>query len=1128
MLTRSLSRLSGLCAVLALSVAVVQTLPAQTAGTATLVGNVSDTTGAVLPGAKVTVINQSTSFTSENQANAEGAYYVPYLAPGTYRLTIEASGFKKYVREGIVLRTGEVPRIDVQLEVGSIAESIEVTGAAPLLDTETSTSGQVLDGDLLVKVPLSQKRAIRILFYMPGTNSMSGFTVLGQRSRMMGYTVDGINGKEPGVGETNGTDGQISTTQDAFEEVKLYTTGAPAELGHSAGGLMSLVFKSGTNQFHGSAENRYINKQMIHRNYLEQLPRSNPFTYHETTFLFSGPVNIPKLYNGKDRTFWLAGWERHYENAGTSSARQTVPTAEMLNGDFSFGGQTSPRPLPIYNPFTTRQDGTTWVREPFPGNVIPRSLFDPVAVNFLGRTPFASPNQAGIPTATGPIENLVENQIKKIRRTRWDAKVDHQFTPSHRIFGRYSHARHRAWKGDYQAQFAWREIDPNAQPAPVDHINIVFSDMLILSPSMNNEYRMGFNRRARYETAFTRDGDWAQQLGIPNASGGTFPLFNIGFGLAGLPSFHNVGEDFTFQDNVTKIAGKHIFKFGYELIRTRYNGKASALPGGTYNFGATAAPFTPNTGQNFAGFLLGTVSNATFSQDFASWLPRWWSHQWYAQTDWKPIRGLTLNLGVRYSYESPFQTKYGQQAQFDPTATDPLTGRLGAITHPKGALAKRDLNNFAPRVGLAWNFHPKVVFRGSFGIVHQDIFATSANILFQEYLATANVQSPVGDPRHVFRLSQGPPNLAFQVQQDGSVPFVGTNFSARNAQWFDPNMRMPYVASWSGGFQWGFADNFVLDMQYQGQSGVGLLNTWNTNMIPLDVSRDPAVLNQIFTQVQNFRPYPHFGAIDLISNFGHNTYHGATWRVEKRYSAGLTFNAFYTWSKTLNETHNDAGDNGITYYNRRLEKGRSNTDIRHRFVSVMSYELPLGKGRRWMNQGGFLNSAIGGWELTWTQTFQSGQPFTVTHAGSPNRYLPGESRPNIVTTHQEAVNQDWAIGPNRFPTSAQNPYMSFNAFAYPDAFTPGNLGRNTFEGPGLNWTQLSLAKWFRFGERAGLQIRMDANNFFPTKQPNFSNPNTAYNRNNQAAFGRGFGTLGSFSGVGTSNGHILLVARFQF
>ena len=220
---------------------------------------------------------------------------MPYLAPSTYRLSIEAAGFKKYVREGIVVRTGEMPRIDIQLEVGAVTESVNVTGAPPLLDTETASSGQVLDGDLLVKVPVSQKRAIRMLFYMPGANAIGGFTVLGQRARAMGYTVDGINGKEPGIGATNGTDAQISTTQDAFEEVKLYTTGAPAELGHSAGGLMSIVFKSGTNQLHGSAENRYINKQMIHRNYLEQLPRTNPFTYHETPFLFTGPVMLPKI-----------------------------------------------------------------------------------------------------------------------------------------------------------------------------------------------------------------------------------------------------------------------------------------------------------------------------------------------------------------------------------------------------------------------------------------------------------------------------------------------------------------------------------------------------------------------------------------------------------------------------------------------------------------------------------------------------------------------------------------------------------------------------------------------------------------------------------------------------------------
>jgi hypothetical protein len=401
---------------------------AQTAGTATLVGTLTDSTGAIVAGVKVNAVNVANAFVTESVTNSEGSYYLPYLQPGTYRLTVEAAGFKRYVRDGIIVRTGEIPRIDIQLEVGAVTESVQVSGAPPLLDTETATSGQVLDGDLLVKVPVSQKRAIRMLFYMPGANAIGGFTVLGQRARAMGYTVDGINGKEPGIGQTNGTDAQISTTQDAFEEVKLYTTGAPAELGHSSGGLMSIVFKSGTNQFHGSAENRYINKSMIHRSYLEQLPRTNPFTYHETTFLFTGPVRIPKVYNGTDKTFWLFGWERHFENAGTASARTTVPTEAMLNGDFSFGGQTVPaKPLEIYNPFTTRQQGNDWVRDPFPGNIIPRNLIDPAVANFLAKNPFAKPNQAGIASATGPTENLVENQIKQIRRTRWDAKVDHQF-----------------------------------------------------------------------------------------------------------------------------------------------------------------------------------------------------------------------------------------------------------------------------------------------------------------------------------------------------------------------------------------------------------------------------------------------------------------------------------------------------------------------------------------------------------------------------------------------------------------------------------------------------------------------------------------------------------------------------
>jgi len=438
-------------AALASAFLLTSVLNAQTAGTATLVGTVTDASGSLVAGAKVSVVNLGTSFVTESTTTTEGAYYAPYLAPGNYRLTVESSGFKRFVREGIQVRTGETPRIDVQLEVGAVTEAINVSGAPVLLETETAASGQVLDGDLLVKVPVSQKRAIRILFYMPGANAIGGFTVLGQRSRAMGYTVDGINGKEPGIGNTNGTDAQISTTQDAFQEVKLYTTGSPAELGHSSGGLMSIVFKSGTNQFHGSAEDRFIGKSMIHRNYLEQLDRTNPFAYHETTFLFSGPLSVPKLYRGRDKTFWLAGFERHFENAGTNSVRTTVPTADMYNGNFNFdlpAALLSQR-INLRDPLTTRQEGTTWVRDLLPENLVPKSRFDPVAVAFLAKNPFTPANQPGTPSASGPTENLLLNTIKHIRRTRWDGKIDHQFTANHRIFGRYSQARHRAWKGDY-------------------------------------------------------------------------------------------------------------------------------------------------------------------------------------------------------------------------------------------------------------------------------------------------------------------------------------------------------------------------------------------------------------------------------------------------------------------------------------------------------------------------------------------------------------------------------------------------------------------------------------------------------------------------------------------------------
>lgn len=1116
---------------------------AQTTGTATVVGTVTDNTGAVVPAVSISVVNTETQFVYQGKTNAEGGYYIPNLNPGTYRLTVEAAGFKKYIREGVILRTSEQPRIDVQLEVGAVTESIQVDAAAPLLETETTSTGQILEGETIVKIPVLQKYVFRVLLYLPSTSNINGQHVVGQRERSMGYTLDGVGGKEPVRSMIATTNAVTSTTIDALQEVKLFTTGMPAEFGHSAGGLLSTVFKSGTNAWHGSAEDRYIAKPLIHRTYLEQLPRVNPFTYHELSGTMGGPVYIPKVYNGKDKTFWFFGYQRHHEKGG-ETANLAVPSPEMLAGNFNFGGLNQ-----IFDPATTAFGANAgcpagqaecWYRLPFANNQIPANRFDPAVRNFLSKNPYTPENntQRAINANSGPTNNLISPTNYRSYRTRFDAKIDQQFSANHKMFGRYSHVRHRSWRDRLSPEIAWAEYDWRAVPIPIDQRNIVLSDTYTISPTMINEARLGFNRRRGTVFPVTLNGDWAKQLGIPNVSGATFPNFQACnnqsnctggttfFRQDALSASQEVGEDFTFQNNMTKIINRHTVKFGYETIRTRFNSLAPALPSGSYRFGATDFPFRPNTGLPFAAFLLGSVSNAEYTQAVTTWLPQWWSHAFYLQDDFKIKRNITLNLGLRWSYESPFNTKYGLQSQFNPTVVDPISGRMGAITHPKGPLASKDLNNFQPRIGLAWQLKPSFVFRGSFGLITQDLMSNGINQNFEEYFATASIQAPPGDPRPVFQLSQGPPAVRFNLNPDGSVPFSGANFANRSASWFDPNMRMPYIMNWSGGFQWNFSNSWLLELTYQGSRGVRLLNNWDINQIPLNISTDPTVLRTIATNPQPYKPYPQFGQIQHYSNYGDNSYHGNTWRIEKRYSQGLVLNAFYTFSKSLNNGDNDGGVSGITFYNRALEKGRANYDIRHRFVSVMTYELPFGKGRKWSAGNKVLNTLLGGWDFAYTQTFQSGPPMTVSFAGSPNLYLPGNARPNLVPG-ASPVNENWNIGANRFPVQAQNPYLNAAAFEYPAAFTPGNMGRNVIEAPGITWPQFSLSKEWSFFDRARFILRWDANN--PFKSPNFGQPDGTFNRNNLANFGRvGTSTRGGFSDIGTAQPNHLLVFRLEW
>lgn len=1088
-------------------------------GQGTIVGTVADSTGAVIPGVQIRITDKDTGFSYSPTTNDQGLYRQPYLNPGNYEITFEAQGFKKLVRTSIAVRSTETVRVDAQLEVGQVVESIEVGASATLLETETSSTGHLVTSEQLMKLPSPQMKVESMLWYVPGVTSQRGFGhAAGGRSRGFSMTSDGVSSLTPGTGVI-GTGRNMSTTEHNMEEVKVITTVLPAEYGHSGGGVMSIVFKSGTNKLHGVLEERYMARHFIHRNWQDAAKPTNNFGFHLMSASFSGPVVIPKVYNGRNRTFWLWGFQRHHEKA-SENADATVPSPAMLAGDFSFGGIGDP----IFDPASlVRAADGTYSRTQFPGNRIPLSRVDPVFNKFMSFNPFNPENnrnnQAFI-NRLGPQNNISADTIYRSYRTGLDWKIDHSFSDRHKIFGRESYFRHRSFRGRWQINVANPIFDVNVPPIPIDQNQLVISDTFTVSPTIINEVRFGGNRRNFTRNPESVGQNWAQQLGIPGVGADTIPDFRnsgggtIYFELPGGPS-QEIAENFSLQENLTIVRGRHTLKTGYELMRTRHNVRVATLPSGQYRMGGTEFPFRPNTGNPFASFMLGGVVRADFTRDLATWLPRWWGHAAYFQDDWKVTRNLTLNLGLRWQYESPFSTKYGQQSQFNPTATDPLTGRQGALLHPTGLLSKRDLNNWQPRVGMAFTINPKVVFRGGFAVNTMDLWTNGLNENFEEYLSSTTVAPLPGNPDVAFYLRNGPGALTTPIAANGTSPFVGTNFAGRTASFFDPNMRMPYVMNWNGGLQWEFARNMLVEANYQGSAGVGLLNRWDMNAIPLDISTDPAQLERVRTQSQNFRPFNHFGSIFHYSNYGHSSFHSGTVKVEKRMSHGFSLTSFYTFAKAIDEASDDGGAGGITFYNRRLEKARSNYDVTHRWVTYGLWNLPFGKGRKWLsNSNWFVNGALGGWELNAIQTLENGLPLTFGFTGAPGVFLPGGQRANMAPgkTHDD-IKVPWdAHGPCRHQIACALPWADINAFAYPNSFTPGNSGRNIQTGPGMLWHQVSISKSFTFFERLRGTLRYDVNN--PFKRYFFNQPGSTVDFRNPQNFGKINGNQGSFSGQG--------------
>jgi hypothetical protein len=1101
-------------------------------GQGILTGSIKDTTGAVIAGVQVTVTNENSGFVYNAVSTPDGIYRVPYLNVGTYEVTFSSPGFKKLARRGIQIRSLETLGVDVTLEVGNVVEQVEVAASAQLLETETSTTGHLVSGKELTTLPSPQMKIESMLWYVSGVTSQAGNGhVAGGRSRAFQFSTDGVSGNVPGEG-TVATARQLTTVEHDMEEVKILTTALPAEYGHSGGGVMNITFKSGGNQFHGMAEERYVSKPMIHRYWQDPAVVSGVFAFHLMSASISGPIK-------KNKTFFLSGWQRHHERSGNNQ-NADVPSPAMLNGDFSNPG-TSIAPDRIYDPDSLVQlPNGSYSRTQFPGNIIPRSRFDPAALKFLGLGPFrgeSNRNRQTFYDSQGPRQNLSIDTDKNSYRSGFDERLDHSFSDKHKIFGRYSNARHRSMSGTWQMQLANRDFDYIATPIPIDFRQVAVSDSYVINPTTINEIRIGWNRRKSTRLPASLGQNWAAKFGIPNVGADTMPIFQNSAGGQFYFRFPegetvDVNENVSFQDNVSLIRGRHTFKTGYEVLRTRINSHLDGRPGGTFLLGGTEFPFTPGTGHPFASFLLGGVVRADFTKAFASWLPRWWSHAAYFQDDWKVTTHLTLNLGLRWQTESPYSTKFNQQSQFSPTAIDPLTGRVGALLHPKGALSKRDKNNFQPRLGMAYNFRSDWVFRAGFAVNTLDLWTNGLRENIEEYLATASIQQPTGNPAIAFKLSQGPPTVNFNVQPDGSVPFVGTNYSGRNVSYRDPIIRAPYVMNWNGGVQRQLGRHYLVELNYQGSAGVGLLNRWDINAIPLNISRDPAVLNTVRNAAQNYKPYPQFGSVMMYSNFGHSSFHSGTLKVEKRMSGGLSFTSFYTWAKSMDEASDDGTASGVTFYNRRLEKARSNYDVAHRWVTYAIYNLPVGKGKKWLNNNGIVSKVIGNWQLSGIQSAETGIPMTFSHNGQlpgnvTNVYLPGAMRPDMAPgkTYNDIKLQWDRKGPCRHIVACALPWADINAFAVPPSYTPGQAGRNIINAPGLFWHQFALMKEIPVRERIKGTLRADFT--APFKYPFFSAPSTAVNFRNPATFGKIVSQQGGFSGLGAVT-ETMIIFKLEF
>ena len=1050
---------------LAVLIALLLAIPAQAQVAAELSGTVTDSTGASIPNVKVVATNAESGFVRETVSNATGSYVMTLLPPGNYNVSAEGAGFRRLVRSGITLQVSQRATLNLMLEVGQLTQTMEVTAAAPLLDSQSSSLGTVIADRLVADLPLNGRNFVQLAILTPGVRgvgySITGTIMSGTRpddkrpgTELLSngnsegsndFMYDGIDNNERNRGMV-----VLRPAVEAVREFKVQTNMYSAESGRNSGAQVDIISKSGTNAVHGSLFEFLRNSAMDARNFFNVKPLPFlPFRYNQFGFSLGGPVYLPKMYSGKNRTFFFVDYEG-YRRSELITTTLTIPSMAMRTGDFSAEQR-------IYDPLSTRANpsGSGYIRDQFTGSIIPSSRFDAPAKKLVDAYP--------VPQTAGKINNYTSNMAQTQRWDQGDVRIDHQFSEKDTFFSRWSiqntitHVPNTLPPADIpgipiKVGLGYEVAGDSSQPAQ----HIASSWVHVLSPTLINEARAGF---ARFKVDYAIEGQAANAklgnlLGVPNSNSSPFqsvmPTVQISSyassGMGRSLPIYRVQNTFHYVDNITYTLRAHTLKAGLDVRRRQMSEYQTNNGNGGFTFtpAFTNGPGIGGTGNGIASMLLGYPSSQLINYQLTWPGLRSTELGAYFADDYRATGKLTLNLGLRWEY-SGFPSEVDNLiSNFDPgKLIMTIAGRDGVN---RILNVKRQLDCWAPRFGFAYTLFSRTGVRGGCGLFYN--LGTGGAGMFRNPPFYLTIQATPGDIFVGPRMSDGfrpAPVLDYESAKNPSGSFRGggisTDYTNPFAQQFNLGLQQE-IPSW----------NLVVKTAYVANLGRDLSTSYNLNQ----AAPGPG-------SVDSRRPFyaARPGLADTLWNTsdGRSSYHSLQVSAEKRLSHGLTTLLGYTWSHAI-AANMGGQDPNVD----RQDKGDQSFDIRHRLTLNYSYRPPLQFQRRVPR---FL---LGGWQLNGILTMQTGLSFT----------------PSLQTT---TVNTGTSSRPNRLkdgnlPADQRTlgRWFDLGAFGTPPLYTYGNAGHNFLRGSGRVNFDASLFKEVPVRESAKFQLRVEAFNLFNTPQ----------------------------------------------